>query len=403
LSCDQGVVQPPELRRFRILFLLAIASSMTAWSVDFLAPSMPNVTRDLHTSAEAVKTTIVLFLVGYGIGPFMWGALADRVGRRRIMVIGLGSYGLASVGCLLSPGILEFSLFRVAQGIGAASGAVVARAVLRDIYGPTGTTKAISSMFLIMVWVPITAPVVGGMMGSWLDWRLIFLVMALIAGATVLGSLLWLTETSPAGSAPAPLKPKPLAWTEVLVNPVFLRHTLPNMFCIAAMLMFLSNYSYVTEGLHGFSARQNGYVLAAFNATIAAGVYLVRFSVPKIGVEKSISTGLGMALAGWVFLWMVMLLTERTLAPVLPCVALACLGTGMVITLTVGQALTPFADAAGTASALFILVQYTGASAINFLMAQQTEVAPVQLAAVLALCSGLALLASKRISAARAA
>lgn len=360
---------------------------------------MPNVTRDLHTSAEAVKTTIVLFLVGYGIGPFMWGALADRVGRRKIMVIGLGCYVLASIGCVFSPGILEFSLFRVAQGIGAASGAVVARAVLRDIYGPTGTTKAISSMFLIMVWVPITAPLVGGIMGSWLDWRIIFLVMALIAGATLLGSLVWLSETKPVDSGPVP--PTALAWTKVLTNPTFLQHTLPNMFCIAAMLMFLSNYSYITEGLHGFSARQNGYVLAAFNATIAAGVYLVRFLVPRIGVEKSIDAGLWMALAGWIVLWLVMLLTERNLTPMLPCLALACLGTGIVITLTVGQALTPFSYAAGTASALFILVQSTGASAINFLVAKQLEVTPVYLAAVLVLCSGLALLAAKGVSRAR--
>jgi DHA1 family bicyclomycin/chloramphenicol resistance-like MFS transporter len=299
------------------------------------------------------------------------------------------------MGCLLAPGISELSAFRVMQGVGAAAGVVVARAVLRDVYGPTGLTKAISSMFLIMVWVPITAPLMGGIMSSLFDWRVSFLVMASIAGATLVGSIVWLSETNPAVVQSA--LPEHDRWTDILANPTFLRHALANMFCIATMLLFLSNYSYITEALYGFSARQNGYVLTGFNAVISAGVYLVRLSAPRIGVEKSIQLGLWMTTAGWALLWIVSLLAEQTLTLMLPCVALACLGMGMVMTLTVGQALISFTYAAGTASALFIFVQSTGASLINFLVSTRYEVTLLHITSVLAICSLLALAVSKGI------
>jgi len=139
---------------YMLIFVLAITSSFAPLSVDFFAPSMPNATRDLATSTNAIQTTIYIFLIGYALAPFLWGVLADRFGRRRVMLTGIMVYSLASIGCFLSPGIFELSVLRLFQGVGAASGVVIARAVLRDIHGPAGATKAISGMFLIMVWIP---------------------------------------------------------------------------------------------------------------------------------------------------------------------------------------------------------------------------------------------------------
>jgi DHA1 family bicyclomycin/chloramphenicol resistance-like MFS transporter len=381
------------MRRLRILFMLALASALSTMSMDYFAPSMPSVTRDFGVSVEAVKSTMTMFLLGYAFGPFVWGSLADRIGRRRVMLAGLAGYLLASLACMFSQHIAAFSGFRVAQGFCAASAAIVARAVLRDVYGPTGATKAIASMFLIMVWVPIVAPFVGGMASALFDWRINFLVMVCVAGAALLAAYAWLEETNPAHLRTA--LPAAGRWKEILIHPVFLRHTLTNMFLFAGLLLFLANYAYVTETLYGFTSQQNGFVLTTFNAAVAAGFYLVWLTVPRIGVERSIRAGVWMASVGWVSILALSLAPEPNLAMILPMVAVACMGMGLVISLAAGEALVPFAHAAGTASALFILIQSMGASLLNLLVSVSFDVTMTHLAASLAACALLSFSTSR--------
>jgi DHA1 family bicyclomycin/chloramphenicol resistance-like MFS transporter len=380
---------------YMLIFVLAITSSFAPLSVDFFAPSMPNATRDLATSTDAIQTTLYIFLIGYAVAPFLWGVLADRFGRRRVMLAGITVYGLASIGCSLSPGIFELSVMRLLQGVGAASGVVIARAVLRDIHGPAGTTKAISGMFLIMVWIPITAPVIGGYLSSHFSWRISFWIMALIAGLALVGSYLWQMETIPE-KLPVD-EQKNGNWHAVLINPVFVRHTLANMFCLGTMLLFISNYSYLGEQHYQLSSAAHGYVLAIFNAGISAGVYMVRLFVPRFGVESTIYLGLWVALTGWVALWGMCLIVVPAQTIILLPIVLACLGTGMVISLSVGQALVPFAYAAGAASALFVCVQSAGAAFISFFVTLSFNSTLTTITTALVLCALLAVASMKLI------
>jgi DHA1 family bicyclomycin/chloramphenicol resistance-like MFS transporter len=373
---------------YMLIIVLAITSSFAPLSVDFFAPSMPHATRDLATSTHAIQTTIYIFLIGYAVAPFLWGVLADRFGRRRVMLAGIIVYCLASIGCFLSPGIFELSVLRLFQGVGAASGVVIARAVLRDIHGPAGATKAISGMFLIMVWIPILAPIVGGYLASNFSWRISFLIKALIAGMALVGSYLCQIETVPE-KLPAD-EEKNENWHAVVINPVFIRHTLANMFCLGTMLLFISNYSYLAEQHYQLSSAANGYVLAVFNAGISVGVYMVRLFAPRFGVENTIYLGLWVALTGWVVLWGMCLSAVPAPEIILLPIVIACLGTGMVISLSVGQALVPFAYAAGAASALFVFVQSAGASFISFFVTLISDNTLTVITTALVLCSLLA-------------
>ena len=378
--------------------MLAIASSLAPMSLDFFAPSLPDATRALGVSTETVRFTLYIFLIGYGVAPFFWGLLADRLGRHKIMLSGIIVYILASAGCFFASGIPELSAMRFIQGVGAASGVVVARAVLRDIHGPAGVTKAISGMFLIMVWVPITVPILGGYLGSNFHWKASFIAMVLIGGMTFLGSLFWQWETIPTRNSNQ--KYRGTAWLDVIRHPTFVRYALANMFCIGNMLIFLSNYSYLAERYFQLTSTGNGYVLAGFNASISAGVYLVRLAVPIFGVDKTIYLGAWVALAGWAMLWLFSMITSPTPANLLLPMVIACLGTGMVISLTVGRALAPFTYAAGTASALFVCVQSAGSSLISFLASLGSEITLTSMTTMLLLCSLLVLVSMSWFSSA---
>ena len=379
----------PEMRGLKILFLLAAASSLSTLAMDFFAPAMPDATRGLQTSVEAMKSAVILFLLGYGVSPFIWGPLTDRMGRRRVMLIGISCYTLASVASLLATDITAFSVFRVLQGAGSACAAITARAMMRDIHGAQGATKAISRMFLIIVWAPITAPFLGGWLNAWFGWHALLVVMVCGSAAVLLASFAWLTETHPEHRRAATKESIP--WKKILRHPMFLRPTLANMFSYTAMLFFLSNYSYVTEAAYGFTANQNGYVLTGFNAAVSAGIYLVWLAVPRLGAERSIRTGLWMAAFGWIGFLVVSLMAETAFLLMLPFVLIACFGIGLVVSLSVGQALVPFPHAAGTASALFILLQSTGAWLFNYVASQVLHVNLVVLASFLAGSAILAL------------
>ncbi len=390
------MADPAKNQSYLLIFVLAITSSFAPLSVDFFAPSMPSATRDLGIAAESIQSTLYLFFIGYGLAPFLWGLLADRLGRRRVMLTGISLYCLASIGCYLSAGIFELSLLRLIQGVGAASGVVVARAVLRDVHGPTGATKAISGMFLVMVWVPILGPVLGGYLATHFSWRVSFLIMALIASSTLIGCYLWQAETRPE-QAPQDQPSHRNNWHMVLANPSFIRHALANMFCVGTMLLFISNYSYLAEQHYQLSASGNGYVLAAFNAAISVGVYSVRWLAPRLGVERTIYTGLWLALAGWSILWGICFDSVPAATIILFPVMLACLGTGMVLSLSVGQALVPFAYAAGAASALFVCVQSAGSSLISYLATLSFQGTLSAITTVLLICSMSALSSMKFI------
>ena len=379
-----------------MVLLLAIASSLAPLSLDFFAPALPSATRDLGVPIESVQLTIYIFLIGYGVAPFLWGALADRVGRRKIMIAGLCVYIVGSIGCLFSPSVLELSLMRLVQGIGAASGVVIARAVLRDIHGARGATKAISSMFMVMVWFPITAPLVGGYLASQFDWRIGFAVMALIALVTLYGSVLWLRETLPSDRPERIQLGK--VWLTILTNPIFMRHTLTNMFCIGTMVIFLSNYSFLANQYFQLSAMGNGVILAFFNASISAGVFLVRLVVPVFGIEKVIMTGVWLALTGWILLWVMSVMVLPMPVMLLLPMVIACIGIGMVISLTVGQALIPFTHAAGSASALFVFLQSMGASGISYLASSSAGGTLPRISMVLVACALMALISLKAIA-----
>jgi len=373
-----------------LLVVLAVASSLAPVSMDFFAPSMPGAARELGITANALKSTLYLFLLGYAVAPFLWGAMADRIGRRKVMLTGLSLYLVASLGCYLAAGIIELSLMRLFQGIGAACGVVLARTVLRDIHGPAGATKAIYSMYQIMVVIPIAVPLLGGYLSAHFSWRLCFLIMAVIASLTLLGSLLWQRETRPEHIENTAVTAT--RWLAILRHPDFIRNSMANTFCITAMLLFLANYSFLTEKYYLLDASGSGVVLAVFNASLTAGVFLVRLVVPRLGVEHSVRLGLVMALTGWLALLLLNLLSASPPTFALMPIAAACIGTGMVISLTIGQALIPFTFNAGAASALFIFVQSAAASTISFLSSQFIETTLTSISLMLAVSSLAALM-----------
>lgn len=350
----------------KIIFfmILALASALAPLSVDLLAPSLPQFGEAIHATPQQIANSIYSFLIGYGIAPVLWGHLSDIKGRRPVLLTGMLLYSLSSAYCMMAHSADTLIFVRFIQGIGAAAGATVARAIIRDRYRADGTTKAISTLLSIMAIMPVSAPIIGGLLAQHFSWKASFIVMTSVGITIVISFYFFIAETRPDDGTLH--TQKSIAIGKILGNRIFLQHAFCNMFCVATMVLFVTNISHLMLSNYGLNTEQRGYVLTLFNASIAAGTYCVWLLVPRFGTDRSIIIGGSASVIGWTFIAALASQQLPVLMSLAPALIFSGLGCGVVISLSAGRSLTPFSGNSGAASSLYIIIQSLGASAISY-------------------------------------
>ena len=174
-----------------LLPLLAAIIAISPLAIDMYLPAMSRIAADLGTSLPLVQQSMSLYLAGYACGMLLFGPLADKLGRRLMLRIGLSGFMLASVGLVLAPDIGSFLAARALQAFFGSAATVVVPGYIRQIYGEH-TAKGMSYVSLIMMLAPLIAPTVGsGIMQLW-HWQGIFVLLAVYAALLIL--LSWCTR-----------------------------------------------------------------------------------------------------------------------------------------------------------------------------------------------------------------
>src|SRR6266581_4774192 len=168
------------------------------FSIDVYLPAFHEIGRDFDVAPLAVQQTLSSYLFAYAFMMLWHGALSDALGRRPVVMVGLGVYALATLGCAIAGNIETLWLFRALQGVCAGTGLVVGRAIIRDRFHGAEAQRLMSQITLVFGIAPAVAPVVGGILLNSLGWRSIFWVLFVL----VIGLWLWsqrqLPETLPA-------------------------------------------------------------------------------------------------------------------------------------------------------------------------------------------------------------
>nr|WP_130782362.1 multidrug effflux MFS transporter [Cellulomonas biazotea] len=182
----------------KYVLLLGLMCALPAISTDIYLPSLPDVARDLDTSATAAQLTMTAMLIGGAVGQLVIGPLSDRFGRRRPVMIGVALHVVVSVLCAAAPAIVPLIGLRAAQGFFNASATVVAMAVIRDRFVGSDASRLMSRLMLVIGVAPLFAPSIGGLIAGQAGWRAVFLALALFG--VVLWLVVWrrLPETLPA-------------------------------------------------------------------------------------------------------------------------------------------------------------------------------------------------------------
>jgi multidrug resistance protein len=161
-----------------LVFILGALTVIGPFAIDMYLPALPQIARELGADVGTVQLTLSVFLLGLAAGQAFLGPIVDRWGRRRPLLIGLGFFVVASIGCALAQSMASLLAWRLVMALGAAASMVVPRAVVRDHYDERDSARMYSLLMLILGVSPIFAPSVGGQLIGWTGWRGIFWVLA---------------------------------------------------------------------------------------------------------------------------------------------------------------------------------------------------------------------------------
>lgn len=171
------------------IIFIAFLSAFIPLSTDIYLPALPRMVENFNTSASLVNLTLIFFFVFYAIGTLFWGPLSDKYGRKRVLIIGLSIYSMASILCIFSVNVYQLIFFRSLQSIGCGAATAVATAIVKDVYIGRRRVTIIALVQSMGMLSPIISPVIGAIILSVLSWRGVFVILSIIGVLALAGSI----------------------------------------------------------------------------------------------------------------------------------------------------------------------------------------------------------------------
>ncbi|MBP8535942.1 multidrug effflux MFS transporter [Streptomyces sp. MK37H] len=339
-----------------VTFVLGGLTALPALSMDMYLPALPEVTDALHSSAATAQLTLTACLMGMALGQLVVGPMSDKWGRRRPLLIGMVIYVIATAICAFAPTAGLLIGFRLLQGLAGSAGIVIARAVVRDLYDGIAMARFFSTLMLISGVAPIAAPVIGGQILRFTDWRGVFVVLTVIGALLTLVVWRFLGETLPAerrhdGGLGQTLR----TMRGLLADRVFAGYMLAGGFAFAALFAYVSGSSFVVQEIYGASP-QTFSLLFGLNSIglIGMGQINGRVLVGRVNMDKVLAVALTLiALAATALLILSAgVFGKAGLGPVAACLFVLMSSMGLAMPNTNASALMRTPHAAGSASAL---------------------------------------------------
>ena len=332
-------------------------------------------------------------LLAFGLSQLVWGPLSDRYGRRPILLIGMSAYVLASIACVLAPGMGELIAARTVQGVAMGAAVMAARAIVRDLFQPHEGAQVMSQALSGLGVIACTCAPVGGLLSDTLGWRYTMLAVTSF-GLVTLAMLVWRFEETLAHPNPRALHPGPLlrANLEILRHPTFRAWCALSSGSYLGLFTFLASSSFVFVSVMGYSKTAYGFLMLSMSLSYIVGTFGCRWMLRRTSVHRTVGVaglltitgGASMAVLAhlgqgqdWYGAWAVM-------GPMY----LFMLGHGVHQPCGQSGAVAPFPHRAGTASALNGFLMMLGAFFMGAWLGTQMD------QPVLALAHGLLLWAS---------
>lgn len=247
-----------------MILVLGALIALGPLTIDMYLPALPAIADDLNTPSSAVQLTLAGTLIGLALGQLVIGPLSDIVGRRLPLIVGTGVHILASVACIVAPNIAVLGGLRVVQGLGAAAAAVVAMAIVRDLFSGRAAATVLSRLMLVMGVAPVLAPSLGGAVLLVGSWRLVFAALAIMGVALMTLAIVSLRETLPPERRRASgVMPVLRTYRSLLRDAQFVVLVLVAALAMSSLFAYIAGSSFVLQEEFGLDEQQFAIVFAA--------------------------------------------------------------------------------------------------------------------------------------------
>ncbi len=336
-----------------LLILLSIASSVSPFGMVVVVPTLSEVAQTYGVDYSQTQFLISAYLFGLGVAQPVCGALADRFGRRRVILVGFFLFAIASIICALTADMGTLVAMRFLQAVGVSVGTVGSRAIVRDTHDAEGTVRALSFIAAAMGVAPMLAPAIGGAVSESYGAQSVFYLSAAVGIAVCLALWALLPETRPDQvGEPAPKHGLWLRYWHLLSSRVFLGYTLMFGLVQGSMFCFLAVGSAVFEqdfqiGQRGFGLIWAGMALSYVVGTVVGGRLAQRFGSGLVMV-----LGMGLNIVGGVALFGSVATFGTVLVPVVGSLTLMSVASGFITPISLAGAVSFRPDIAGTCAGL---------------------------------------------------
>ena len=282
-----------------VVVLLTLLLGVQPVTTDLYLPALPTVQRELGASVAAAQLTLSALIICFGISQLVCGPLADRYGRRPVLLAGMSLYTVASLLGAAATSVEALIAWRALQGVAMAAAVTCGRSVVRDLFEPGDGARVMSRALTGLGFIAAGSPLLGGFLLEWLDWHAVLLVLALF-GAGTLAFIAWrFEETVPAKNRAATHARALLRnWAAVLANPTFRAWAALSFLTYGGLFFLLAGSSFVFIEVLGTSRLAYGAILGSASVAYIGGTVLCRRLLVRHGLRGAVRRGAWFTLAG---------------------------------------------------------------------------------------------------------
>lgn len=337
----------------RNAIVLGLLSAIGPFAIDMYLPALATIAVDLRAETSAVQMSLLAFFVALAIAQLFCGPLSDMVGRKIPLYGGLTLFAVGSIGSALATDIDSLVLFRLLQGVGAAAGSVIPRAIVRDLHTGVDAARLMSLLMLVFSISPILAPLSGSILIDFVGWRGVFwaILLSSLAGLVLVATTLEETRGKQA-RLESNISSALRGYRQLLKDRYFMGLVCIGGFGVASFFVYLANSSFVLIDHYGLTPGQYALAFSANAVSFFGASQLNGWLGARYGLKRVVRTAVSGFAAIMLALFAAVFMGQQSLWLVASLLFVGYGFLGLVIPTTAVLALDEYGEIAGTASAL---------------------------------------------------
>ncbi|WP_327214747.1 purine nucleoside transporter PunC [Yersinia aleksiciae] len=332
------------------MFYLAGLSMLGYLATDMYLPAFGAMQQELQTSAGSISASLSIFLAGFAIAQLIWGPVSDKLGRKPVLLAGLGLFAIGCLGILWVETATQLLILRFIQAIGVCSAAVSWQALVVDRYRDGKANRVFATIMPLVALSPALAPLLGAWLLNHFSWRSIFVVLLAITLLLLIPTAR-LKERKKSATDKADQGKTAISFWQLLKSPVFGGNVMMFAACSAGFFAWLTGSPFILGDM-GYGPNAIGLSYVPQTLAFLLGGFGCRSALTRIKGNSLLPWLLAGYSASMIALYLIATLTTPTLVSLLIPFCIMALVNGACYPIIVANALMPFLANSGKAAAL---------------------------------------------------